>query len=112
MILTGFTVQGRCPMGCGETLILAEGGFATCSSLSCPRPAAASELLADGEAAHIVQLGETDFTIRHPLHERLDDALMQCELHVHVAALPGPPRQPGRYRVRASGPDMWSWEQA
>lgn len=39
-------VQGYCPMGCGATLFLGEGGHITCSWLECPRPHAADELLA------------------------------------------------------------------
>lgn len=35
----------ECPMGCGETLILAEGGFLTCTHLSCTNPTAAGEML-------------------------------------------------------------------
>lgn len=39
-------VQGRCPKGCGRTLILGSGGYITCSYNKCPEPDSASKLLA------------------------------------------------------------------
>jgi hypothetical protein len=102
-------VQGFCPMGCGSTLFLAAGGYVTCSFISCPRPDAVADLLADRETEHIVQFGEDGFTIRHPLRERLDDALMDCALHDYCTSLPGPPVKPGRYRARHDG-TRWTWE--
>lgn len=106
-------VRGHCPMGCGETLIL-DDGYVTCSRTgprSCPRPDAVATLLEDPETHHIVQIREDEFTVRHPLRERLDDALMDCDMQ-WIAALDGPPRKPGRYRVRWAGaqpsaPSAW-----
>lgn len=40
------TVAGECPMGCGRTLFLGEGGHVTCSLVGCPDPCAAADLLA------------------------------------------------------------------
>lgn len=102
-------VPGYCPMGCGQTLFRAAGGYITCSYIDCPRPDAAADVLGDKETEHVVEFSEYDFTIRHPLRERLDDALMTCALHVHVALLDGPPVKPGRYRARGSG-SAWTWE--
>ena len=102
-------IAGYCPMGCGQTLFRgAGGGHITCSYLSCPRPTAVDELLDDVETQHVVLLGPETFTIRHPLQERLDDALMDCGLHHHIANASGPPARPGRYRVRWDG-DRWTW---
>jgi len=109
MAVMGFSVQGRCPMGCGETLMLGDGGFVTCCRLDCPRPDAASAILADADPEHLVELREQDFTVRHPLAERLDNALMSCTLHEHLQLMP--PRQPGRYRVQADG-DSFVWHAA
>lgn len=110
-------VQGFCPMGCGETLVVAGGGHVTCMSLRCPRPDVVSELLSDQESEHIVVFSETDFTVRHPLRERLDDALIDCELHKHIASMAGPPVKPGTYRARYAdcdaatpGVGCWTWE--
>jgi hypothetical protein len=102
-------VAGFCPACGGRSLCLGAGGYVTCSRVDCPRPCAAADLLDDPETEHIVQLDPDVFTVRHPLRERLDDALMSCGLHAHIAGLDGPPRQCGRYRVRAGG-DGWSWE--
>lgn len=38
-------VSGECPMGCGRTLFLGNGGHITCSLIGCPRPGAVDELL-------------------------------------------------------------------
>lgn len=102
-------VQGHCPYGCGRTLFLADGGYVTCSYIHCPRPDAVADLLDDREVSHIVVFGEGTFTVRHPLRERLDDALMTCVLHEHIAGLDGPPVRPGRYRAHGAA-GKWSWE--
>jgi Family of unknown function (DUF6085) len=99
-------IPGNCPLGCGEGLILGEGGVIWCGNLLCPRPSAAAEILADGEAAHVITLDEDSFTVRHPLRERLDDALMTCSLHAYLAGGAGPPQPPGRYRVTGDPPDL------
>lgn len=104
-------VTGYCPMGCGRTLFLADGGYVTCSYLHCPRPDAVADLLDDKETAHIAEFSESGFTLRHPLRERLDDALMKCELHEHIARLAGPPVKPGRYRALGNG-RQWTWQPA
>lgn len=101
-------IAGFCPMGCGWTLISDEDGDVGCVSPTCPRPTAVAEILADEETEHVVTFSLTAFTVRHPLRERLDDALMECQLHEHIAALSGPPVPPGRYRaVPQYG--VWTW---
>lgn len=107
--LVAVRVQGFCPACGGESLILAAGGHLACGRLDCPRPGAAGEILTDRETEHIVTFGPGDFTIRHPLRERLDDALMDCDLHEYLFHLIGPPAAPGRYRARPVG-DRWKWE--
>lgn len=102
-------VQGFCPACGGDSLHLAPAGYVACSEPDCPRPGAAAEILADRETEHIVNLTAGNFTIRHPLRERLDDALMDCVLHEYLAGLDGPPVTPGRYRARPDG-DRWTWE--
>jgi hypothetical protein len=100
-------------MGCGETLSVMGGGHVTCRKLECPRPDAVSEILADRETEHLVTFSPTAFTVRHPLRERLDDALMDCELHEFIAALDGPPVLPGLYRALESEDDGgWVWRSA
>ena len=92
-------VQGFCPRGCGETLLLGDGGHVTCGYLECPDPSAADTILRDRETEHIVLFGEKGFSIQHPLRERVDGELFDCRLHACCRALGGPPRTPGRYRA-------------
>lgn len=86
-------------MGCGETLFLGEGGYVTCSLVGCPRPTAASEILEDGETEHVVQIEGVNWHLRHPLKERLDDAMFTCKVAHSIAVRGGPSVEPGRYRV-------------
>lgn len=104
-------VAGNCPMGCGETLFVGSGGYITCSYVRCPRPDAVSVILGERETEHVVQLKQHDFSILHPLRERLDDELLRCDLHTYLIGLDGPPRQPGRYRARLVD-GTWRWEEA
>lgn len=101
-------ISGYCPMGCGQTLFVADGGHITCSHLRCPRPTAVDDLLEDRETEHVVKFDAIKYTVRHPLRERLDDALMTCDLYEHIAGLNGPPVAPGRYRAsRVNGGWVW-----
>lgn len=104
-------VAGYCPMGCGRTLFLGEGGTITCSYLRCPDRLAVDRILADAESEHIVEFERSTFTIRHPLRERIDDELLRCALHEYVAGLDGPPVRPGRYRAVREG-EQWIWRAA
>lgn len=96
------SIAGYCPMGCGQTLFRAAGGYVTCSYITCPRPDAVSMLLADREVEHVVNFTGFGFTIKHPLRERLGDELLNCELHETLSSYDGPPVKPGRYRVFAN----------
>ena len=107
--MTDHKVPGRCPMGCGETLFLGNGNYITCSWEKCPNPGAVADLLLDcTEHRHIVQLVEYDFSIQHPIRERLNGELFDCPLHRYLNSLTGPPRKPGRYFVSEAG-DGWTW---
>lgn len=95
-------VQGYCPMGCGKSLFLGNGGFVTCGNLECPDPEAVTKLIEDPpETAHTVLFADDDtFTIQHPITERLTGLeLFICALHTYLVGLEGPPVVPGRYRV-------------
>lgn len=104
-------VAGYCPACGGNSLFLGSGGYVTCSRLDCPNPTAASDIIADRETEHIVTLTGGEFTIRHPLIERLGNDLASCQLHLQLKTMGGPPRQPGRYRVYM-GADLYAhaWE--
>jgi hypothetical protein len=103
-------LEGHCPMGCGPTLVVAHGEReARCASAACPRPRAAAEILEDQEAEHIITIDRSGFTLRHPLRERLDDALLECSLHALLASAYPADVAPGRYRITARG-DARVWE--
>lgn len=102
-------VEGYCVMGCGETLFLGDGNFITCSWINCPNPTAVSDILSDPETHHLVTFDEAGFTIKHPIRERLNDALLGCELRGTLENLSRPPVRPGVYRVvEADG--AYGWE--
>lgn len=92
-------VSGHCPMGCGETLFVGEGGHITCSFIRCPNPGAVARILRDPETEHRVLFSETSFIVTHPLRERLDGGLAKCELHRWLTERGGPPVRPGVYRA-------------
>ena len=96
-------VAGYCPMGCGETLFLGDGGHVTCSLLACPNPTVVDAVLTDPETEHVVRIGDNTFTIMHPLRERVKGELYDCPLHTFMAAQSDSPLRPGRYRASASG---------
>lgn len=92
-------VAGYCPMGCGRTLIAGASGRVTCSSPRCLNPEAVHNLLAEKETEHVVVLRPTDFTVQHPLRERLDGQLLRCSVYARIAGGDGPPARRGTYRV-------------
>ncbi len=102
-------VLGYCPMGCGTTLHLVDGGHVTCTFVGCPDPEAVTTLLAERETEHLVTFHTNTFTVRHPLRERLDDALMRCELHDYCFNLDGPPAAPGLYRAVRDDAHRWTF---
>lgn len=94
-------VAGYCPE-CGSGLLfLGDGGHVTCGMPDCPAPGAADGILADQQTSHVAVFTDTEFTLRHPLRERLGDALLTCQVHTALAA--GRVMPPGRYVVRAEG---------
>lgn len=98
-------------MGCGQTLARRDDdGTIRCYRLGCPRPEAVDTILREPETDHIVQFDDDGFTIRYPLRERLDDALMQCDLHHYCARLDGPPDEGcGRYRATTDH-GIWAFQ--
>lgn len=102
-------IQGHCPMGCGVTLFVGEGGHVTCSRKECPNPAAVDEILAQPETEHIVLIEEgLTSTLQHPLRERVGGDLFGCALAKHLSHSLVRPSKPGRYRV-VQGEEGWTW---
>ncbi|WP_174774606.1 MULTISPECIES: DUF6085 family protein [unclassified Cryobacterium] len=98
------SVIGNCPMGCGRTLAVDPHGAILCRAFGCPNSRAATTILQDAETEHVVTFARDDFTIKHPLRERIGDELLDCPMHAQLAALTEPPVKPGRYRVQT---DSW-----
>lgn len=91
-------VAGFCPFGCGAKLVLRVGRV-VCDGQSCPRPLAVHEIISDPETAHLVEVGTETFGLQHPLRERVDRNLFNCDLYERLRALDGPPVVPGMYRT-------------
>lgn len=91
-------MAGYCP-ACGAwSLTRTDDGVLRCMVFECPDRDAAAKILSDPEVHHVVVFTKTGYTIRHPLRERIDDALLDCQLHV-ACGQHGPPDGPGKYRV-------------
>lgn len=104
------SVQGFCPVGCGRTLALDASGAVTCTLLTCPRPLAVFELLQDAETEHVVVVRGKSYTLQHPLHERLGQALMSCALQRWMVEQTGDLLVPGRYRAFLHEDGSFEWE--
>lgn len=94
-------ISSFCP-ACGERMLVVRpaDGKIICTKTRCPRPTAAHEILSDPEREHVVMFDERGFmTLRHPLRERLGDALMTCCVHDHLVSRGASYLPPGRYRV-------------
>jgi hypothetical protein len=111
-------VKGECPMGCGETLFLAEGGHVTCSYAACPMPNAVDSLINEKENyVHTVVFdGEGRYSIQHTLADRLQFGadLFVCPLHIYlkeyVEGHDQTPEPKGTYWARTSQTDILGWE--
>jgi hypothetical protein len=104
-------VEGLCPMGCGKTLHVNTGnGVVHCIERRCPDPDAVTKLLGNEQSVHHVVNMRSDggFTMKHPLRERLEDELFECELHELLAS--APPPLSGKYLVRGTMESGYDWE--
>lgn len=57
---------------------------------------------------HLVDVGEDSFTVTHPLTERADGAMHECDLHRWMSEHDGPPLPTGRYTAVPHEPDAYS----
>jgi hypothetical protein len=99
-------------MGCGRTLYLASTGNIVCSRFKCPDHLAVTRILDNKETEHIVKFEDGDrFTVKHPLRERIEDDLMNCELCAYLEGLSfAPVEAPGTYRATHLHKVQWAWE--
>lgn len=115
-------IGGFCPACGGKNTILAPRhatlGVLHCSAEGCPDKMAAAKILSEPEIHHVVNFnGEGYFNVKHPLRERIDDQLLNCEIHDVIIAecqhygVPG--KGPWRIRKRDDVPgeeaNEWPW---
>lgn len=111
-------MRGNCP-ACGKRSLRLEwapgasSGEVHCGTQGCSEPLAVQKLLAEDHICeHIAALGHETWTVRHPLIERLDGSLFNCNLGAVLRDEFGPPRQGvGMYKLRlvdtgAGRPDL------
>lgn len=115
--MTVTKVDAYCP-ACGlRTVTLGQAGNLYCRWAECPDQSAVHTILSDRETEHIVYLGLEAWTIRHPLRERINDALLRCQLNDALRDLAAPVEAsqwrltliPGRDGTAA---EDWVWERA
>lgn len=117
----GPACDGYCPMGCGRTMGLyrfVAGWGPRCNDPDCPRPAAVHMILSDPETEHIVHIGPSSYSARHPLKERLPGGdglplLLNCDVggYIDTQHLLGKLPEPGTYRVVDDQMAFnWRWE--
>jgi hypothetical protein len=111
---TEFDLRGTCP-ACGEnTLTIALTGrkiVLVCAYIACPRPTALDEILTTcSQPEHIVDLRATDYSMQHPMIERLDGVLLdRCPLAAFLSLAAWHHLPLGRYAVsRPVEADDWS----
>lgn len=95
------TIQARCP-ACGEAkLTVTSDGRLRCAHVDCPQPGSLSKLLNEPfPAEHWVHLRPTGFYVMHPLIERVDQTIFDCEIDTELAIMNAPPHPLGTYIVR------------
>jgi len=100
-------VKGRCPACGASELRYGFQGHIECQNMDCDNRYAVDILLSDPEITeHLVKVvGQPgrlalSWTLRHPLIERLNDALFGCELGAILAEYGVPDKlTPGLYRA-------------
>lgn len=101
-------VKGACPICDASMLTLSRAGDIVCTNRQCDDPRAITTLLTTSSPAHIVKLTHTGYRVMHPLIERLDETLFDCELDKHMAVQIAPPQASGLYAVHHESGE-WHW---
>lgn len=101
--------------------------FLECRNEKCTRREAVMRVLRDREIGHIVLFSDVDaFSMQHPIRERIDSELLDCELMRYLSEHGAPSLLfgPGKYRAIPSAVrggdttklgvhevwDGWAWE--
>ena len=107
-------VSGCCPVCGTRNLALSlrptTRGYIICQNQECSRPTAVHEILSDSEIHHVVDIREETetFSLKHPLRERLDDALLDCRIFEDLKTVVMP--SGGRWRIVENDNGGWSFE--
>lgn len=101
-------VEGRCPSCEKEELALSSSGEIYCVDKACARPKAVTEILKNASTKHIVKLTSYNFSVQHPLIERLEDGVFECELVKELTYSSNPPKPTGVYQVVRTSTG-WDW---
>jgi hypothetical protein len=75
-----YPVEGYCP-ACGSEDLYLSFSRPTCFKKGCPDSDAAAKILDDPEIEHIVRFQPGCFNVQHPIRERNDGQLLDCEIH-------------------------------
>ncbi len=94
-------VKGCCPScGCRNLALYTDVNEIVCKSKYCDDPYALHKIIQDDEIEHVVFIGAKDFSMQHPLKERVNRELLHCEQGEWLFSQSGPPVEPGKYRMR------------
>lgn len=95
-------VAGYCP-ACGGVLAVDETGVITCTERACPDALAAHKILGESETEHLVEIDDHGFHVKHPLRERIDNALLTCEVLTSLQQHVPESHSRGTFRVKLAG---------
>jgi hypothetical protein len=101
-----------CPMGCDAKLVmLTETGLLECPGKNCPDKYAVSKLLTRESATtkHIVTLHTDHWSAKHPLSERIDNKLLNCQIGLAAGAMRHHKMPEGTYEVWLDTDKEWKW---
>lgn len=91
-------VSGHCPACGNASLVLGSTGHVECEHEDCAMTDAVDLLLSDEETEHVVRFEDDRFHVKHPLRERIGDALLNCTVYTSIHDDP-PGIDSGLYRV-------------
>ena len=107
-------VKGLCAECGNNTLFLNTTGEIRCSFSECPDDYATTKILSIAVPYHVVRLGESHFSMMHPLNERKEPELIfnECPLQRFITTQVAPPQSPGLYQVTWNvQTKSWVWEE-
>ena len=84
-----------------------------CRYTSCAQPNTATVILCNHDDSHQVRLTSTGYNAQHPLIERINNKLFDCEFDKYMRTLTEQPMPSGEYSVKyiklGGLQGMWQW---